>query len=452
MRTTATALLALLVAASVTAGTITSLSPSSYAPNSGEEFLTIDGSQLGDRVRFSGPAGTHELDINARFGSRVITWVPLDVLAAPGSYAVTVLGGPSGDSGPATLTVTGGFKFPKLMLILPEIYFIESQYREGMPIKYAVSAFGGEDPEPVIECSPSSGSTFKIGVTNVRCVATNRYGESAEDSFAVNVNDAAPSLNAPESVVAETKEDGAVVEYRVTATDTIDGEVKVGCEPLSGSFFRIGKTAVRCSAQDSAFNITTGTFFVDVQDVSGVLKVHVPATMTVEADLPEGSYVPFEVWTSGTKDPEPEVRCDPASETLFPFDFTSVYCVANDEFGQQASNKFDVNVIDTTPPIITLAVADPERIVPDGAMVPIRLNVEPTDAVDPKPRCVAVDVTANEPISPEDWRITGDLAVELRGVSKGETERIYRVAVHCNDFRENRSSATVNVTVTDQKE
>ena len=449
MRTLAFAVLTLLIAASLTAGTITSLVPSTYRPNSGEEFLTINGTGLGDRVRFSGPGGVHEVNVNGIYSGRVVTWVPLEVLAAPGSYAVTVLG--NGESGPATLTVTGGFKFPKLQLVLPEFYFIESKLREGMSIKYDVATFGGEDPEPVIECSPKSGEVFRIGVTSVRCVATNRYGESAEDSFAVHVNDAAPFLNAPENVTVDTKEDGAVVDYRVTAQDVIDGEVKVGCQPLSGSFFRIGKTTVRCSAEDSALNVTTGSFVVEVQDVSGELKVHVPDTMTVEAEWPEGAYPAFEVTTSGTEDPEPEVKCDPKSESLFPFDFTTVYCVARDRFGAEAENKFEVNVIDTAPPTITTAVADPELIPPDGSMVSVRLNVEAQDAVDPRPRCYAVDVTANEPISEDDWKILSETEVAVRAVSKGETERVYRVSVNCNDFRENRSSATANVTVTDRK-
>jgi hypothetical protein len=283
-------------------------------------------------------------------------------------------------------------------------------------------------------------------------VATNRYDERSEDSFAVTVHDAPPVLELPDPIVVDTKEDGATVDYRASAFDVIDGEVQIGCEPLSGSFFRIGTTSVRCTATDSAKNVETSSFLVAVEDVSGVLKIHVPETVTAEADLPEGGHVLFEVRTSGTEDPEPEVKCDPASETLFPFDFTTVYCVANDRFGQDAKNKFEVNVIDTAPPIVTTAVAEPAFIQPDGGMVSIRLNVEATDAVDPKPRCVAVDVTANEPIDRDDWRILSEGEVELRAVSKGEEDRIYRVNVHCSDFRENRSNATVNVTVTDEKE
>ena len=440
------------MAAGLSAGTITSLSPSSLSPISAEEFLTVNGSSLGDRVRFSGPAGTFELDINARINSSVVTWIPLEVLRTPGKYDVTVLGGNSGDSGPEILTITGGLKIPHLVLVLPEFFFIESKYREGMVIKYDATAFGGEDPEPIIDCNPVSGSVFRIGTTNVKCVATNRYGERSEDSFAVSVSDAPPILSAPEQLVVETKDDGAVVDYRVTASDVIDGETNVDCAPRSGSFFRIGKTAVLCSTQDSAANVSTGSFIVDVQDASGIFKIHVPESLTAEADLPEGMYVSFDVWTSGTEDPEPEVKCDPASESLFPFDFTSVYCVASDKFGARAENKFEVNVIDTTPPIITTAAAEPDFISPNGEMVPIRLNLQANDAVDPNPRCVVVDITANEPIDPDDWKIVSESEIAVRGVSKGETDRIYRVNVHCNDFRENRSSAIANVTVSDEKE
>lgn len=451
MRHTAAALVALLVVSSLSAGTISSISPTSYLRDSGEEFLTIDGTDLGNRVRFVGPAGTFEVDINANTGTtRVITWVPLEVLAVSGTYSVTVLGGRSGDSGPVSLPV-GTLKWPKFTLLLPEFIIIESLFREGMHIKYEVHPFGGEDPNPVVECDPPSGSLFKIGISTVQCTASNSNGERASGSFSVNAYDAPPFWVSADGLVAQTKEDGAFVEYRVTVADTLDGELKAVCSPESGSFFRIGKTPVRCTATDSANNLADATFEIEVEDVSGVLKIHLPKSLTAEADLPEGGHPEWDAWTSGTDDPEVEIRCDPESGSLFPFDFTSVYCVANDRFGQSAEGKFEVNVIDSTPPTLQLAVADPNWLSPDGSMVPVRLNVEASDLVDPKPQCAVVDVTANEPITEKDWRILDELTVELRATMSEKTDRIYSVNLQCVDVRQNRSAGSASVVVSQEK-
>src|SRR5262245_35365442 len=46
----------------------------------------------------------------------------------------------------------------------------------------------------------------------------------------------------------------ARVVYKVTATDTADGQVPVDCTPRSRSRFPIGRTTVRCSATDSSAN------------------------------------------------------------------------------------------------------------------------------------------------------------------------------------------------------
>jgi hypothetical protein len=55
------------------------------------------------------------------------------------------------------------------------------------------------------------------------------------------------------------------VTYKVTASDTVDGQVPVTCVPRSGSRFPIGRTVVRCSATDSSANTSTARFIVTVR-------------------------------------------------------------------------------------------------------------------------------------------------------------------------------------------
>jgi hypothetical protein len=54
------------------------------------------------------------------------------------------------------------------------------------------------------------------------------------------------------------------VTYKVTATDGVDGAVPVICRPLSGSRFRVGRTAVKCSAADTSGNAAAAAFRVTV--------------------------------------------------------------------------------------------------------------------------------------------------------------------------------------------
>jgi HYR domain-containing protein len=57
----------------------------------------------------------------------------------------------------------------------------------------------------------------------------------------------------------------ARVKYSVTASDTVDGTVPVTCAPRSGSFFRLGRTRVSCSATDTSANTATASFTVTVK-------------------------------------------------------------------------------------------------------------------------------------------------------------------------------------------
>ena len=55
------------------------------------------------------------------------------------------------------------------------------------------------------------------------------------------------------------------VTYAVSARDEIDGAVPVSCSPRSGTRFRIGRTAVTCSATDASGNTRTGSFTITVR-------------------------------------------------------------------------------------------------------------------------------------------------------------------------------------------
>jgi len=54
------------------------------------------------------------------------------------------------------------------------------------------------------------------------------------------------------------------VTYRVTARDAVDGVVAVRCAPRSRSFFKRGRTAVRCRSTDKSANSASARFVITV--------------------------------------------------------------------------------------------------------------------------------------------------------------------------------------------
>ena len=54
------------------------------------------------------------------------------------------------------------------------------------------------------------------------------------------------------------------VSFKVTAQDAVDGSVPVACTPRLGSFFKIGRTKVTCSASDSSANTASARLTITV--------------------------------------------------------------------------------------------------------------------------------------------------------------------------------------------
>jgi hypothetical protein len=57
----------------------------------------------------------------------------------------------------------------------------------------------------------------------------------------------------------------ARVTYKVTARDAVDGAVGAACQPRSGTLFKIGRTAVACTATDTSGNSPAARFVMTVR-------------------------------------------------------------------------------------------------------------------------------------------------------------------------------------------
>ncbi len=88
-------------------------------------------------------------------------------------------------------------------------------------------------------------------------------------------------------------------------------------------------------------------------------------------------------------------------------------------------------------------------------MVEVEVAASASDICDTTPSCHITSVSSNEPANglgdggtAPDWKITGDLTVDLRAERSGKGEgRIYTIAVTCTDTFGNSSVGNTTVTV-----
>jgi hypothetical protein len=247
-------------------------------------------------------------------------------------------------------------------LTVPSSFSREATSGGGATVTYSATATDANDSSPTISCDHPSGSTFPIGVTHVSCTATdNSNNTSAPGTFDVTVTDStAPTLTVPSSfTVGAPGPGGAVVNYSTSATDAVDPSPTVSCSKASGTTFPLGTTQVSCTAKDSSNNTSAAkTFNVTVADQTPP-SVNSHAPITVEATSGSGASVSFTVTATDAIDPSPAVTCTPPSGSTFPVGTTHVSCTAKDGAGNtSAAMVFDVNVRDTTPPVLSLVPGD----------------------------------------------------------------------------------------------
>jgi hypothetical protein len=262
------------------------------------------------------------------------------------------------DSG--SLTTTGSFDVTVVdttapALSLPSDKIVEATGPSGAAVSYTASASDLVDGAVSVNCSPASGSTFALGTTTVDCSASDAATNSANGSFDVSVVDTtAPTLSLPsDKIVEATGPSGAAVSYTASAGDLVDGAVSVNCSPASGSTFALGTTTVNCSASDVAGNSDSGSFDVSVVDTTAP-ALSLPSDKIVEATGPSGAAVSYTASASDLVDGAVSVNCSPVSGSTFALGATTVHCSASDGAGNSAGGSFDVTVVDTTAPVLTL--------------------------------------------------------------------------------------------------
>lgn len=380
------------------ADSLDSINPSSFPSFVLEQEATLQGTNLfgnlngapdanhqetllaSTEVEVSGPAGTFVEGLN--FASRsgtdtdaIIMAIPDPTLLVEGHYSVTVIAHDTGGDrliGPVFYDVVPQVVPPQPPLLsIPENVFAEATSASGANVTFFVGGFSFVDPPPAptVTCDHNSGDLFPLGETIVHCTATDSFGSSS-GSFPVFVFDTGgPVVTVPADIVTSNP----VVTFTATATDVVDGPVTVNCSPASGSTFDLGTTEVVCIAYDSQANQGIGTFNVTVSN-GPVLTL--PSDITAEATSAAGAAVSYTV----TATDNATINCTPASGSTFPLGTTTVNCTATAVTGT-ATGSFNVTVVDTTPPALSLpGNITAEATGPSGAVV--TFTVSATDLVD----------------------------------------------------------------------
>ena len=356
---------------------------------------------------------SNELDIGVRQSGGPIVTVPDDIpvtAAGPRGTAVTfdvtaadAAGNPvavdcspaSGSTFPigrtavlctATDPATGAVGLGELAVIVvdgpPTIFgtdvLAEADQPHGRTLdSYPIVAQDAVDKDLFLECVPPTPNLFILDeVTPVFCSVTDHTGQSASTQFTVRVVDSTPPVLCPLSdiLVGTNAGAGAIVNYATCANDIVDGDVTVGCDHGSGSFFPFGDTKVTCHAEDAHHNRSDASFFVRVGDTTPPVLT-LPSVVTAIATSKSGARVNYSVTAVDNIDPKPTVKCKPPSGSQFPIGKTPVTCTATDASGNASQGTFIVKVIVKWSGLLPPIPADGTGVFNKGSTIPVMFTL-----------------------------------------------------------------------------
>jgi hypothetical protein len=108
------------------------------------------------------------------------------------------------------------------------------------------------------------------------------------------------------------------------------------------------------SADVAAHPVTEVDFYLTEYQDKELPMLSMPDDIIVEATGPSGTVVTYEASAMDAQDGELTPICTSASGNTFPLGSTIVTCTATDTSGNSASDSFNVTVMDTTTPVLTV--------------------------------------------------------------------------------------------------
>ncbi|MCU1336557.1 MAG: hypothetical protein JWO19_2138 [Bryobacterales bacterium] len=209
--------------------------------------------------------------------------------------------------------------------------------------------------------------------------------------------------------------------------------------------YTLGTTNVILTATDTSPDHASASCpaTVTVQDKQNP-NISCPLDQTVKCTSPSGAAATITP-TFSDNCPAVTASCAPPSGSTFGFGTTSVTCTATDGSGNTNACTTHVTVQDVAPTIASV-VAFPNVLTPPNKKLdPVVITVKDTDPCDPAPVCSITGVTANVPINPSMYNITGPLTLSLQANGNGGHTLTYVVSVACTTAHGTSTAAQVSV-------
>lgn len=308
--------------------------------------------------------------------------------------------------------------------------------------------------------------SFADGAHQIVLRVTDPHGATAEDTVLVVVgtDTLPPVLECPVAQTLPANDNGrARVPDLISGLVASDNCTETGSlvraqTPAPGSVLGCGVHTVVLTVTDSSGNRATCTTVITVADVSSPVvrcleDVFRRARTNCLAAVPDMS-TGLRVRDNCTPRESLVITQEPVAGTLLGVGVHPIRVTVTDAAGNATNCVLMLHVLDLTRPIISSITPSTSVLRPaNRQMVPVSLVVAASDNCDPNPRSRIVGVSSSERDGNgvPDWRVTGDLTVELRAeITSNRGQRIYQLLVACSDASGNTTYRTVQIRVSRQ--
>jgi sugar lactone lactonase YvrE len=162
------------------------------------------------------------------------------------------------------------------VLTLPSAIVANATGPNGAVVTYAATATDNADPNPVVSCTPASGSTFAVGTTTVDCTATDAAGNTSTGSFTVTVKDASDQLAELAAAVRGVRSKDLAEAVAAAQRSLSHGRIQATCHALA--------EFVHVAREQSGRKIPTAVANALIVDANRIRAVLGCATPTHEDD------------------------------------------------------------------------------------------------------------------------------------------------------------------------
>jgi pectin methylesterase-like acyl-CoA thioesterase len=316
-----------------------------------------------------------------------------------------------------------------------------SQTYTGSPVGVSVIT---EPANLAVEVTYNGDTTQPVNAGSYEVVATVTepgYEGTTTGTLVINKATAAITLGNLSHTYDGTAKSVAV------ATEPAGVNVEVTYNGSASAPVEAGSYAVVATVNDANYegNASATLTISEAPNTAPVLTL--PSDITVEATSAAGAVVNFTASATDAEDGQLSVTLSRQPGSTFPLGTTTVTGTTQDSKGLTATGTFNITVRDTTAPVFQSLTASPATIAKaNNKMTPIVISAGVADAVDSTLTTRIISVTGSEDVT-GDWRITGNLTLEVRAERTGKASRVYTVTVESRDDAGNVSTRTVNVTV-----